>query len=158
MSSKGYTTTTVKQMLDRKGNAIWSIDHEASVYDALALMKKKSVGALIVLENGQVVGIFSERDYARRVKLEGKLETKTPVRDVMTRNVICVNPDQTIAECMALMTGKFIRHLPVMNNDQLIGVLSIGDIVKEVIAEQEFVINQLVKYIEGEKPIPPISK
>ena len=140
---------TVKQLLQSKGGKIWSIAPEAMVYDALKLMAEKGVGALVVLQAGQVAGIFSERDYARKVSLQGKSDRSTSVGEIMTAKVIYVRPEQTIEDCMALMTDKRIRHLPVMDNDQLMGVISIGDVVKEVISHQEFIIAQLEHYITG---------
>jgi len=140
---------TVMQLLQTKGQDIWSITPDALVIDALKLMAEKRVGALLVLEAGQVVGIISERDYARKVSLLGKSSKTTPVREIMTQRVVYVRPEQTIEDCMALMTDKRIRHLPVLDHDQLIGVISIGDVVKAVISEQEFIIAQLENYIIG---------
>ncbi len=140
---------TVRQLLQSKGREVWSIAPEAMVYDALKVMAEKSVGALVVLDAGQVVGIISERDYARKVSLQGKSDRTTPVKEIMTPKVVYVRPEQTIEECMALMTDKRIRHLPVMENDRLIGVISIGDVVKALISEQEFIIAQLENYITG---------
>jgi CBS domain-containing protein len=119
------------------------------VYEALDLMAEKNVGALLVLEEGELVGIISERDYARGVVLKGKTAKDTPVREIMTERVVYVRLEQTVEECMALMTDKRIRHLPVLAEGQLIGVISIGDVVKDVIAEQEFIIQQLESYITG---------
>jgi len=140
---------TVSQLLQNKGSQVWSIGPEALVIDALKLMAEKEVGALVVLEEGQVVGILSERDYARKVSLLGKSSKTTPVREIMTEKVVFIRPDQTVADCMALMTNKRIRHLPVMDGDRLVGVISIGDVVKEVISQQEFIIAQLENYITG---------
>jgi CBS domain-containing protein len=140
---------TVSQLLQTKGSQVWSIGPEALVIDALKLMAEKGIGALVVLEAGQVVGIVSERDYARKVSLLGKSSKTTPVREIMTEKVVFVRPEQTVADCMALMTNKRIRHLPVMDNDRLMGVISIGDVVKAVISEQEFMIEQLENYIIG---------
>ena len=140
---------TVMQLLQTKGQNVWSITPDAWVIDALKLMAEKRVGALLVLEAGQVVGIISERDYARKVSLLGKSSKTTPVREIMTPKVVYVRPEQTIEDCMALMTDKRIRHLPVLADDQLIGVISIGDVVKAVISEQEFIIAQLENYITG---------
>ncbi len=141
--------TTVKQILQAKGYAIWSIAPDASVYDALKLMADKEIGALLVLEGEKVVGIISERDYARKVILKGKKSADTPVREIMTEHVLYVRSDQSIEECMALMTARHIRHLPVYEGDRLIGVVSIGDVVKSIISHQEFIIEQLQRYIEG---------
>ena len=138
---------TLKQLLDSKGREVYTISPEASVLDALRLMAEKSVGALIVTEAGRIAGVISERDYARKVILHGKSSHELEVRDIMTSKVITVSPRQTVEECMALMTEKRIRHLPVTEGERLIGVLSIGDLVKEVIAEQQQTIQQLESYI-----------
>ncbi|HEY7656145.1 MAG TPA: CBS domain-containing protein [Burkholderiales bacterium] len=138
---------TLKQLLDAKGREVYTISPEASVLDALRLMAEKSVGALIVTEAGKIAGVISERDYARKVILHGKSSHELRVRDIMTSKVITVGPRQTVEECMALMTEKRIRHLPVTEGERLIGVLSIGDLVKEVIAEQQQTIQQLESYI-----------
>lgn len=133
------------------GRQVWSIDPDASVLEALRLMADKDIGALLVMQGGRLAGIFSERDYARKIILQGKTSRETCVRDVMTTPVIAVSPDQSIEHCMALMTNKHIRHLPVLEEDQVVGVISIGDVVKEIIAEQEFVIQQLENYITGDR-------
>jgi CBS domain-containing protein len=138
---------TVMQLLQAKGREIHSIAPDARVFDALKLMAGNNVGALVVLENNQLAGIFSERDYARKVILHGKSSHDLLVSEIMTARVITVHPGQTVEECMALMTEKRIRHLPVTDGERLIGVLSIGDLVKEVIAEQEQTIKQLESYI-----------
>jgi CBS domain-containing protein len=138
---------TLKQLLDAKGREVYTIGPEASVLDALRLMAEKSVGALIVTEGRRIAGVISERDYARKVILHGKSSHELQVRDIMTSKVITVGPGQTVEECMALMTEKRIRHLPVTEGERLIGVLSIGDLVKEVIAEQQQTIQQLESYI-----------
>lgn len=152
-----YTTVTVKQILDRKGYDVWSIDSDTTVFDALQLLADKNVGALLVVEDNQPAGIFSERDYARKLVLKGKNERNTLVKEIMTDQVIVVKLDQMTDECLALMTGKFIRHLPVVDADgQIVGVVSIGDVVKELIVDQAFVIDQLVNYISGEKEKPHI--
>ncbi len=143
---------TVKELLRNKGYQVYSIGPDATVYEALTLMAEKDVGALLVLDNaGQLVGILSERDYARKIVLKGKTSRETPVREIMTEKVVWVRPDQTIEECMALMTNKHIRHLPVMEEGRLLGVISIGDVVKDIISEQEFVIEQLENYITGKR-------
>jgi CBS domain-containing protein len=142
---------TVRDLLRVKGGATWSIAPAATVYEALALMAEKDVGALLVLEAGNLVGIVSERDYARKVALRGKTSRETPVREIMTARVVWVRPEQTIEECMALMTNKRIRHLPVLEGERLIGVISIGDVVKAIISEQEFIIAQLENYITGQR-------
>jgi CBS domain-containing protein len=138
---------TIGQLLQIKGHDIWSIAPDAPVYDAIQLMANKGVGALLVLEAGKLVGIVSERDYARKVILKGKTSKGTPVKDIMTPHVIYTGPDQTIEKCMALMTAKHIRHLPVLEGDQLIGIVSIGDLVKAIISEQATLIQQLENHI-----------
>jgi CBS domain-containing protein len=140
---------TVLQLLQAKGTEVHKIGLDARVYDALKLMADKDVGALLVMDGGRLAGIISERDYARKVILQGKSSHDIPVRDIMTGTVISVQPRHTVEQCMALMTSKRIRHLPVMDGDRLVGVLSIGDLVKEVIAEQEATIKQLESYIHS---------
>ena len=141
---------TVKQILKTKGNEIWSISSDQTVYSALEIMSAKDAGALVVMDNGKLAGILSERDYARKVILQGASSLKTPVKEIMTTKVAYVTPENTVEECMALMTDKRCRHLPVMENNQVVGVLSIGDLVKASIAQKEFVINQLETYINGD--------
>lgn len=141
--------TTVKQILEEKGHQVWTIGPDETVYKALMVLADKDVGALVVVENDRVVGIISERDYARKVALKGKTSLDTPVRDIMTTQVYFVNPDCTAEECMALMTEKRIRHLPVMENDKLVGVISIGDVVKSIISSQKITIEHLQNYIMG---------
>ena len=138
---------TLKQLLEAKGRDVYSIAPDALVFDALRLMADKGVGALIVMEGGRIAGILSERDYARKVILHGKSSHDIQVRDIMTSKIITVHSGQTVEECMGLMTEKRIRHLPVTEGERLIGVLSIGDLVKEVIAEQQQTIQQLESYI-----------
>ena len=138
---------TVAQMLQLKPTGVISINPDAAVHDALKLLAQKDVGAVLVMDGTHLVGIFSERDYARKVALKGKSSTDTPVSEVMTRQVVCVTPTQTNEDCMALMTEKHIRHLPVIENDRVQGVLSIGDLVKDTISEQQFIISQLEHYI-----------
>ena len=140
---------TIRQLLQTKGHDLWSARPDTSVYDALQLMDEHSIGALLVLDGDDLVGIFSERDYARKVVLKGKTSRGTNVEEIMSRRVSCVRTDQTIEECMALMTDKHIRHLPVLEDEKLVGVISIGDVVKVVISEQEFLIGQLENYITG---------
>jgi len=143
---------TVAQLLRAKGHEVLSVSPETTVFAALQLMAEKDVGALIVLEGGRVVGIFSERDYARKVSLKGRSAKETPIREIMSPRVLYVRPEQTIEECMALMTNKRVRHLPVLEEEErLVGVISIGDVVKAIISEQEFVIEQLQNYITGER-------
>ena len=140
---------TVKQLLQAKGRDIHTITPGARVFDALKVMAEKDVGALVVVENGRLAGIISERDYARKVILHGKSSHEMEVREIMTAKVVTVQPAQTVEDCMALMTNRRIRHLPVTDGEQLVGVLSIGDLVKEVIAEQEQTIKQLESYIHS---------
>ena len=128
---------------------VWGVPPEASVLDALRLMAERRVGALLVLEGDKLAGLFSERDYARKVVLMGKASKDTPVRDIMSTKIVCVAPDESTDECMSLMTENRIRHLPVMNNGKLEGIISIGDVVKAVIAEREEVIEHLEHYITG---------
>ncbi|MGH8710233.1 MAG: CBS domain-containing protein [Burkholderiales bacterium] len=138
---------TVKQILQSKTHGILSISPDATVYDALKLMAEKEVGALLVLEADKLVGIISERDYARKVILHGKSSKEIHVSDIMTSKIVYVHNSQTVDECMALMTDKRVRHLPVYEGDRLIGVVSIGDLVKEAISEREYIIKQLESYI-----------
>ena len=140
---------TVRQILDRKGTDIYSIAPEDTVLDAIKLMADKGVGAVLAIDKNQVVGILSERDYARKVVLKGKSSRNTPVSEIMTQRVIYVSPDRSVEECMALMTEKRVRHLPVMEGGALIGIISIGDVVKALISNQKFMIEQLERYIMG---------
>jgi CBS domain-containing protein len=140
---------TVRQLLQVKGDDVWSIAPDAWVFDALKLMADKGIGSLLVLEGEKLVGILSERDYARKVILKDKSSMDTPVKEIMTQEVITIRPEQTIQECMELMTDKRVRHLPVLSDDRLTGVISIGDVVKAIISQQEFMIDQLERYIEG---------
>jgi CBS domain-containing protein len=140
---------TVQSLLQAKGHAVWTIAPDSSVYQALRVMADKNVGALLVLEGSELVGVVSERDYARKVVLKGRSSVDTPIRDIMTTEVVSVRPDQTVEECMALMTDKRTRHLPVVDDGRLIGVISIGDVVKSIITEQGFMIEQLTSYIVG---------
>ncbi len=135
--------TTVRNLLEIKGKDIWSVTPDSTVYDALRLMADKDVGALVVMEGDALVGIVSERDYARKLILHGKTSKDTLVREVMTSKVFTVHPDQTIEEVMDMMTQKRVRHLPVIENDHLLGVISIGDVVKDVIYHQRKVISSL---------------
>jgi CBS domain-containing protein len=140
---------SVRQLLQAKGGQIWSIAPDASVYQALRLLAEKDIGALLVIDSERLVGIISERDYARKIVLKGKTSMETPVREIMTSEVITIGIDQTIQDCMELMTARHIRHLPVKEGEQLAGVISIGDVVKAIISQQEFVIEQLENYITG---------
>jgi signal-transduction protein with cAMP-binding, CBS, and nucleotidyltransferase domain len=141
---------TVKDMLDQKGHTAWTIGPDAKVFEALELMAKKGLGALIVVDTDtEVVGIISERDYARKIILMGRQSQDTPVKDIMTREVFGVHFDSTAEECMALMTDKHIRHLPVCKDGKLAGVISIGDVVKAIITDQKIKIENLENYIMG---------
>jgi CBS domain-containing protein len=139
---------TIRDILGAKGPEIWTIGPEQTVFEALSLMAEKDVGALVVVVNGgRVAGILSERDYARKVILRGATSRETLVKDIMTAEVICIQPEQSLEECMTLMTQKRIRHLPVVSREKLLGLISIGDVVKATIAEQESKIGQLETYI-----------
>lgn len=139
---------TVRDLLDVKGGNLWSVAPDQTVYEALALMAERHVGAVLVFEGGRMVGIISERDYARQVILKGKASKDTPVREIMTARVITVEPDHGIDHCMAVMTDKRVRHLPVLAGDRVVGILSIGDVVKAVISEKQSHIEQLEDYIK----------
>ncbi len=140
---------TIRQLLDQKGGEICSIHPDATVFDAVAKMAENDIGSLIVIENEALIGIITERHYARNVILKGKTSPATPVREIMERHVITVQPEQSVEECMALMTDKRVRHLPVIEGKKLIGIVSIGDLVKAIIGDQKFVIDQLDHYIHG---------
>lgn len=140
---------TIKQLLKSKGSDVWSISSDTSVFEAVQMMAEKGVGALVVLDNGKPAGIISERDYARKVVLKERESKKTRVSEIMTSDVLYARPDHTVEQCLAIMTEKRIRHLPVMDGDKLAGIVSIGDLVKSVIAEQQHVIEQLEHYISG---------
>jgi CBS domain-containing protein len=139
----------VNDILSRKGRQVWSVTPETTVYDALSLMADRDIGAVLVLRDGKLAGIFSERDYARKVILEGKSSKTVPVKEIMSTPVFFVGPTTTMDECMALMTEKKFRHLPVISQGELEGVISIGDVVKALISDKEFTIEQLEKYIAG---------
>jgi CBS domain-containing protein len=140
---------TVKQILDAKGRDIWSVKPQDTVFESLQLMADKGVGSLLVMEDDKLVGIVTERDYARKIILEGKSSRNTTVSEIMSSKVLCVAPERTVDECMALMTDKRARHLPVVDHKQVIGVVSIGDLVKAMINEQQILIDQLQHYISG---------
>jgi CBS domain-containing protein len=142
-------TVTVARVLASKGPDVWSIAPDATVYEAIALMAQRGVGALLVMEGDRLVGIVSERDYARKVILQDRSSRDTLVSTIMTKDVVSVRPDHSIEACMALMTEKRIRHLPVVDGEQVIGILSIGDLVKYIIADRELLIEQLEGYITG---------
>ena len=138
---------TVRNLLEKKGNAVYDVSPDTSVYDALELLEDKNVGALLVLENKSLIGVFTERDYARKVVLKGRSSKETLVRDIMSDRPVVVNLHTTIEQCMELMTDKFIRHLPVVDNGALIGIISIGDVVKYIIEEKDYIIENLRHYI-----------
>jgi CBS domain-containing protein len=144
----------VKSILNVKANqAIYTVEPDATVFDSLKVMAEKNIGAVLVIEHGKLVGIVTERDYARKVVLSGRSSRDTAVREVMTSPVVVVGPNQTTEECMALMTEHRLRHLPVFDDGAMVGLISIGDLVAEIISEQKFVIEQLQLYIAGEPPI-----
>ncbi|MDH3468643.1 MAG: CBS domain-containing protein [Gammaproteobacteria bacterium] len=140
---------TIRQLLNTKGQEVWSVSPDASVYEAMEIMADKGVGALVVLENDKLIGIITERDYARKVVLKERASKQTRVEEIMTKAVLYVRPGQTVEQCLAIMTEKRSRHLPVLDGDNLVGIVSIGDLVKSVIAEQQHVIEQLEHYISG---------
>ncbi len=139
----------VRHILDEKGKLVWTIRPDDTVFAAIEEMARKDVGALVVVENGDPIGIFTERHYARDVFLKGRPSPKTVVRDVMRTGFAYVTPDRTVEECMAIMTAERVRHLPVMDGGNLVGLVSIGDLVKSMIEDREFVIDQLTNYITG---------
>ena len=139
---------SVKQVLKGKGYDVWSVGPEASVYDAIEMMADKEVGALVVMEGDSLVGVFTERDYARKIALQGRSSRDTKVKEIMTSRVAYVRPGHSVAECMAVMTEKRVRHLPVLDGDKLLGIISIGDLVKAIIEDQQHVIEQLEQYIK----------
>jgi CBS domain-containing protein len=154
----GITTTggiahdTIETLLGKKGRDVYFVTPDASVYEAIEMMSDRRVGALVVLDAGRLAGIVSERDYARKVVLQGRHSRETAVGEIMTRDVVTVTPEQTVDECMRLMTDRRIRHLPVLAGDRVVGVISIGDLVKWIISAQEATIHQLSSYIAGSYP------
>ena len=141
---------TIRDLLEAKGHEICSVSPDDTVYEALKLMADMNIGAVLVIDdNGRLAGILSERDYARKIVLRGQTSKDTPVRSIMTDKVICISADKTVHECMALMTADHIRHVPVLDQDKLIGIVSIGDVGKAIISDQGFVIGQLERYIYG---------
>ena len=143
---------SVGSVLARKSSAVWSIAPNSVVFDAIQLMADKNVGSLPVVDNGQLVGMISERDYTRKVSLKGKSSKQTPVREIMTQEVVTVSVTESISECMRVMTDSRIRHLPVMEGERMIGLVSLGDLVKWVISAQAATIEALQKYITGDYP------
>lgn len=143
---------TIETILNQKPQQIWSVSPDATVYDAIALMAEKNVGALLVMENGQLAGIVSERDYSRKVMLKGKSSRNSYVREIMTTDLVTANPRETVEECLRFMTDKRFRHLPVVGDGKLLGIISIGDLVKQVISVQSATLDQLNDYISGGYP------
>lgn len=143
--------TTVRHLLAQKGHEIWSIHPDDSVFDAVKKMADKDIGSLVVIADDRLVGIITERHYARNVVVKGRSSPQTRVRDIMESRVVCARLDQSVEECMAVMTSKLVRHLPVIDDGKLVGIISIGDLVKSIIRDQEFVIEQLEHYISGSR-------
>lgn len=143
--------STVQNILQQKGKLVYTVSPDYSVYEALEILEEKNLGALVVVEKGGILdGIFTERDYARKIVLKGRSSRETLVRDIMTDNPIFVSPDTKIEECMMLMTNKFLRHLPVLKDGELVGIISIGDLVKFIINEKDYIIGCLERYIHAE--------
>lgn len=138
---------TAQSILNNKGHDVWSVKPDDSVFEAIQKMADKDVGALVVIEDGRLVGILSERDYTRNIILKGKSSPKTTVREIMVTHVICARPEQKVEECMAVMTEKRVRHLPVLDKKELVGMISLGDVVKIIIEDQEHIIEELEHYI-----------
>src|SRR5215469_13450426 len=143
------SSVPISTLLHHKGSTVWEISPEATVFDAIQLMAEKNIGALPVLSNGKLVGIFSERDYTRKIALAGKTSKQTFVKEIISPDVITVTPDESVEECMRLMTDHRIRHLPVMQNDEMVGLVSIGDLVNWIISMQDAAIAQMEGYISG---------
>ena len=143
--------TTVRHVLDQKGHHVHFIRPDASVFDALKMMAENNIGSLVVLEDGKLVGVITERHYAREIVLKGKTSPGTLVRDIMSTKIICARSDQSVEECMAVMTARAVRHLPVLEHGRLVGIVSIGDMVKSVISDQKFIIEQLEHFIHGDR-------
>jgi CBS domain-containing protein len=141
--------TTVRQLLDQKGGKLWSIHPDATVFNAIAKMAEKDIGSLVVMDGAEFVGIITERHYARNVVLKGKTSPAMPVRDIMETRVVIARPEQSVEQCMTLMSEKRVRHLPVFEGEKPIGIISIGDLVKSIIGDQKFMIDQLEHYIHG---------
>jgi CBS domain-containing protein len=141
--------TTLWQLLDQKGRYVWVVDPDATVFDAVKKMAEEDIGSLVVMDGDKVLGIITERHYARHVVLKGKTSLAMPVRDIMERDVVTARSDYTVERCMAHMTEKRVRHLPVLEREKLIGIVSIGDLVKSIIGDQKFMIDQLEHYIHA---------
>lgn len=146
-------TDTVGSILRYKGHDVWSVDPEESVFQAISLMADKGIGSLVVIADGRLVGIISERDYARKVILQGKSSKETRVKDIITSPVVSVSPDHTVDDCMRIVTNKRIRHLPVVQGENVLGVVSIGDLVRKVVSTQEETIQYLQEYIVGRSSV-----
>ena len=142
---------TVRDILNEKGSAVYAVSPQSTVYEALQMMAEKNVGALMVMEQDKTVGLISERDYARKIVLKGKFSRDVPVEEIMSREIVRIGPDEDVEGCMELMTDKRIRHLPVFENERLIGIVSIGDIVKTIIQHKAEIIEQLENYIMGKR-------
>jgi CBS domain-containing protein len=142
--------TTVRQLLTQKAPQMWTIEADATVFDAISMMADKNVGSVIVMNGRKLIGIVTERHYSRNVALKGKTSPTIPVKEIMDNNVLCVSPESSVEECMALMTDKRVRHLPVVDRGEVVGIISIGDLVKSMISDQKFIIDQLEHYIHGE--------
>ena len=140
---------TVRHLLEQQGRKLWTIDPEATVLDAVAKMAEKDIGSLVVMDGEELIGIITERHYSRNVILKGKTSPTTLVRDIMESNVIHVRPEQSVELCMALMTEKRVRHLPVLEDKKVIGIISIGDLLKAIISKQQYIIDELEHYIHG---------
>lgn len=143
------TSGTIGMILNRKGTAIWTISPNATVFEAIQLLARKNIGALPVMEGDRLIGIFSERDYTRKVALEGKTSQNTKVRDILTSHVATISPEDSVEDGMRLMTEKRVRHLPVMDNDRMVGFVSIGDMVNSIISAQSAAIDQMESYLVG---------
>lgn len=138
---------TVRKILQKKGNAVYSVSPDSTVYDALETLEDRNLGSLVVIDNGKLIGVFTERDYARKVILKGRASKETLIKEIMTGRPIVVSLQTSIEECMQIMTDKHIRHLPVMDNGELVGIISIGDVVKYIIEEKDYIIENLRQYI-----------
>jgi CBS domain-containing protein len=139
----------VRDILNAKDKTVYTVPPDSTVYDALKLMSDKAIGALVVMDGDKVVGIFSERDYARKIALQGKTSKETLIKEIMSTDLLYVNPENSVEECMVLMTGKHVRHLPVFDKEEFVGIISIGDVVKSIISDKDFLIVQLSNYIAG---------